>query len=64
VAKTNDIIEWNGTAWNVIFNSSQFSDTMVWQTNTYTSAQYMWNGISWNKSFEGTYNAGSWRIVL
>jgi len=64
VAKTNDIIEWDGAKWNVVFNSSQFHDTMVWQTNTYTSAQYMWNGISWNKSFEGTYNAGSWRIVL
>lgn len=64
VAKTNDIVEWDGTQWNVIFNSSQFYDTMVWQTNTYTSAQYMWNGISWNKSFEGEYNAGSWRIVL
>jgi len=64
VAKANDIIEWNGTVWNVIFNSSQESDTMVWQTNIYTGVQYLWNGISWVKSFEGEYSANKWKIVL
>jgi hypothetical protein len=64
VAKANDIIEWNGTVWNVIFNSNQESDTMVWQTNIYTGVQYLWNGISWVKSFEGEYSANKWKIVL
>jgi len=64
IAKANDIIEWSGTHWQVIFNSSQFPDTIVWQTNTYTSVQYMWNGISWTKSFEGEYNVGQWKIIL
>jgi hypothetical protein len=64
VAHANDIIEWSGTEWNVVFNSSQFPDTMIWQTNTYTSVQYMWNGVAWTKSFEGEYNVGKWKIVL
>ena len=64
VAYANDIVEWTGTAWHVVFNSSQFPDTMVWQTNTYTSVQYMWNGVTWTKSFEGEYDQGSWRIEL
>jgi len=64
VASANDIIEWTGDHWNVIFNSSQFPDTMIWQTNTYTSVQYMWNGVTWTKSFEGEYDVGQWKIVL
>jgi len=64
VAHANDIIEYTGSAWHVIFNASQESDTMVWQTNIYTGVQYTWNGVSWVKSFEGEYGAGQWKIVL
>jgi hypothetical protein len=64
VAQANDIIEWTGLRWTVIFNSSQNPDTMVWQTNIYTGIQYLWNGVSWVKSFEGVYEAANWKIVL
>jgi hypothetical protein len=64
VAKANDIIEYTGTAWHVIFNSSQETTTMIWQTNIYTGVQYLWNGVSWVKSFEGEYRAGEWRLEL
>ena len=64
IAHANDIIEWTGSHWNVIFNASQYPDTMVWQTNIYTGVQYLWNGVSWNKSFNGIYNVGQWRIEL
>jgi hypothetical protein len=64
VATANDIIEYTGTAWHVIFHSAQESNTMVWQTNIYTGVQYLWNGVSWVKSFEGEYTADQWKIVL
>jgi hypothetical protein len=64
VAHANNIIEYTGSAWHVVFNSVQESSTMVWQTNTYTSVQYLWNGVSWVKSFEGEYRADQWKIVL
>jgi len=64
VAVANDIIEWDGSQWNVVFNSSQEVDRMAWQTNIYTGVQYMWNGISWVKSFEGEYRAGAWSLEL
>jgi hypothetical protein len=64
VANANDIIEWTGTAWQIIFNSSQEPDTLIYQTNIYTGVQYMWNGVYWNKSFEGEYKAGEWRLEL
>lgn len=64
VAHANDIIEWTGTAWQVIFDSAQETDTLIYQTNIYTGVQYMWNGVQWAKSFEGEYKAGQWRLEL
>jgi hypothetical protein len=64
IAKANDIIEWDGTRWNVIFNASQHREQMIWQTNIYTGIQYLWNGVQWMKSFEGEYGPGQWRLVL
>ena len=64
IANANDIIEWTGTQWKVIFNSVQKANVMIWQTNIYTGVQYLWNGVSWIKSFEGEYRAGQWKIEL
>jgi hypothetical protein len=64
IARVNDIIEWDGATWNIIFNSSQETEIMVWQTNIYTGVQYLWNGVSWVKSFEGEYSSDKWKIVL
>lgn len=64
VANANDIIEWTGTEWNIVFRSSEITDTIVYQTNVFTGVQYIWNGIHWAKSFEGEYNNGFWRLEL
>jgi hypothetical protein len=64
VAKANDIIEWNGTAWTIVFDYTQNSNTLIYQTNIYSGVQYKWNGVSWVKSFEGEYRAGLWRVAL
>jgi hypothetical protein len=68
-AKANDIIEWSGSAWHVIFEASinQFLDRPIYQTNTYSTGlgiQYKWDGELWSKSFEGEYRAGSWILEL
>lgn len=64
VARTNDIIEWTGRQWVIIFTSQDRGDNMVWQTNTYTGIQYMWNGIQWKKSYEGIYRKRYWKLEL
>jgi hypothetical protein len=64
LAKANDIIEWDGTQWHVIFEAAQESSTLIYQTNIYSGVQYTWNGVYWSKSFEGVYSAGKWRIEL
>lgn len=64
IAHANDIIEWTGKRWNIIFNSVHETDVIIYQTNIYTGVQYMWNGVSWIKSFEGVYTKGRWRLEL
>jgi hypothetical protein len=62
-ANANDIIEWNGTEWHVIFNST-ISNDIIYITNSYTGIQYKWESGSWSKSFEGIYIPELWRLVL
>lgn len=64
IAEANDIIEWDGSKWNVIFSAEENKDTLIYLTNLYTGTQYKWNGVYWSKSFEGEYKKGDWRIGL
>jgi hypothetical protein len=70
VAQTNDIIEWNGTQWNVLFdasanaNSNNSTVTTIYTTNLNTGVQYKWNGATWLLSFEGEYRKGTWNLSL
>ena len=65
-AQENDIIEWNGSRWNIIFSAADNQDPEhpVYQTNIYTGVQYKWDGLAWTKSFEGEYRQGLWRLRL
>lgn len=63
VAHANDIIQWNGTYWDVIFSSQQSQD-ITYITNSYTGIQYKWDGVEWTKSIDGIYEPGDWRLVL
>ena len=63
VANANDIVEYDGTRWNVVFNSS-LDSTVQYITNTTTLVQYRWAGGEWLKSYEGLYPEGEWSIVL
>jgi len=62
-ANANDIIEWDGLQWSVVFNSQGVS-TVTYITNIYTGVQYKWDGETWSKSFEGIYDKDAWRIIL
>ena len=62
-ASANDIIEWDGENWSVVFDSTS-STGPVFTTNLNTSTQYMWNGTEWIQSIDGEYPVGSWRVDL
>ena len=63
VASANDIIQWNGVKWDIIFNSAEVTD-IVYITNSYTGTQYKWDSDQWSKSIDGMYYPGEWRLVL
>lgn len=62
-AHANDIIEWDGSSWSVLFNSTT-TNTITYITNSYTGIQYKWQNGQWSKSFEGLYDRALWRLVL
>ncbi len=62
-AHANDIIEWDGSSWSIVFNSQIVTD-IVYITNTYTGTQYKWDQGAWTKTYEGIYQAKLWRLIL
>jgi hypothetical protein len=64
IAEANDIIEWDGAKWHVIFSAKESQDVLLYLTNLYTLTQYKWNGRAWVKSVDGEYRRGWWRIEL
>ncbi len=64
-ASTNDIIEWNGTSWNIVFDADSSNNTLpTYVQNLKTGIQYRWDGEQWLKSFEGEYRSGYWRFIM
>ena len=62
-AGANDIIEWDGNSWSVVFDASATS-TITHTTNLNTGVQYRWNGSEWLLSADGDYPQGAWRLKL
>jgi hypothetical protein len=63
-AGANDIIEWDGTTWNIIFDASEHDGSVEYTTNLRTGVQYKFEDGEWTRAFEGEYQNGSWRIIL
>lgn len=63
VANENDIIQFDGTNWNVTFDASTIS-AQNYVTNLSSTNQLEWNGSDWFNSYEGMYKAGYWRLYL
>jgi hypothetical protein len=63
IANPNDIIEYDGTKWNVSFDS-QNTNTVQYVTNLTTNVQYRYTDGVWVKSYEGWYEAGDFSIVI
>jgi len=64
VANANDIVEYDGTRWQVSFDSTSSPDNIQYVTNITTEIQYKWTGTTWVKSYQGLYPGGTWSLVL
>ena len=63
IARSNDIIEYTGTQWQVVFEAAA-DESVQFVTNITTGIQYRWTGAAWVKSYEGLYPGGEWSLVL
>jgi hypothetical protein len=61
--KVNDIVQYNGSGWIVVFDASSISG-QHYVYNATSADQLEWNGTDWFNSYEGVYKAGYWRIYL
>lgn len=61
VAYPNDIIEFNGIDWIVIFDSKNTTDKN-YVINNSNGIQYTFDGIEWTYTYYGVYSPGYWRI--
>jgi len=63
IAAANDIVEWNGSRWRVVFVAAD-ATAAQYVTNITTGTQYEWTGEMWIKSYQGVYPGGTWSLVL
>jgi hypothetical protein len=61
VAYPNDIIEFNGINWVVIFDSRTVTG-LNYVVNNQNGSQYTFDGVNWAYTYYGTYAPGFWRI--
>jgi hypothetical protein len=64
IANANDIVEYDGSRWQISFDSTTSPDNIQYVTNLTTELQYRWIGTAWVKSYQGLYPGGSWSLVL
>ena len=64
VAQANDIVEYDGSRWQISFDSASSPDNIQYVTNLTTELQYRWTGSAWIKSYQGLYPGGEWSLVL
>ena len=72
MASANDIIEYDGARWRVVFDSVNQGGDVQYVTNIVTGIQYKWipptvgtaEPGQWVKSYDGLYAGGSWNLML
>jgi len=62
-ADKNDIVEWDGSNWHIIWDASA-DETTTYVTNVTNGQQYYWNNYYWQTAIDGYYPRGTWTITL
>jgi hypothetical protein len=63
IAQENDIVEWDGNRWHVVFDASVAEDT-IYVTNLRTGVQYKFEDGEWINAIDGEYPIGTWGMNL
>lgn len=63
VAHANDIIQYNGSYWQVSFSANN-STGVKYLINLKSGSQYRYENDEWSKAVEGYYTNSEWRIII
>lgn len=63
-ATPNDIIQWNGTSWTVVWAAIDNESNAEYILNMYNNFQLVWTGEVWQPLLNGKYKPGFWRILI
>ena len=63
IAGAQDIIEWDGSKWHIVFDASTDDSTVVYTTNLNTGKQYKYENDDWILAYDGEYQNGTWRLA-
>ena len=62
--KENDIVEFDGSTWQIAWNSSENPDGLQYVLNNRSGRMYRWYNGYWSPVVENKYLQGYWRISL
>lgn len=60
----NDIIEFDGSQWNLAWSSTINASTTQYVLNTYNGKLLEWSRASWGEFIQTSYGPGEWRLAL
>jgi hypothetical protein len=63
-AQKNDIVQFDGARWNVVFQASNQQSNKDYVTNLFTGKLIEWDGTQWSEYILPAYQPGYWRIAI
>ena len=63
-ATVNDIIQFNGSDWEVSFSSERYQYTEQCVMNLYTGKLIQWQNGEWSEYVQRSYDPGEWRLAM
>lgn len=63
-AEINDVIEFTGSGWIVVFSANNSINTTQFVTNLFSGKIYTWANGEWSLYVEQMYTPGTWRVSL
>ena len=62
--QSNDIIEWSGTTWRVLWSAAAHQNTIAYVINQLTGKMLEWDGTQWSEYLPKHASPGYWHIKL
>lgn len=63
-ATVNDVVQFNGTDWEVSFSSERYQFTVQYLVNLYNGKLLEWQNGAWAEYIQQAYAPGEWRLAM